>query len=60
MISGWEVFMKFKKIIATVLTSVMALGIFVAPVSGLQAEAAPDWSTNWNDVRVYTANYSKA
>ena len=52
--------MKFKKIIATVLTSVMALGIFVAPVSGLQAEAAPDWSTNWNDVRVYTANYSKS
>ncbi len=52
--------MKLKKIIATVLTSVMALGIFVAPVSGLQAEAAPDWSTNWNDVRVYTANYSKS
>lgn len=58
-ISGWEVFMRLKKAMAVIMTAVMSLCVFVAPASKLQTEAAPDWSQNWNDVRTYTANYSK-
>lgn len=51
--------MRLKKAMAVIMTAVMSLGVFAAPASELQANAAPDWSKNWNDVRVYTANYSK-
>lgn len=51
--------MKLKKVMAAVLATVMALCVFMVPAAGLQAEAAPDWSKNWNDVRVYTANLTK-
>lgn len=50
--------MKRKKIMAALLASVMALGVFAAPAAALQADAAPDWSKNWNNVRVYTANFA--
>lgn len=52
--------MKLKKVMAVVMTVVMSLCVFAAPASKLQTKAAPDWSTNWNDVRVYTANFSKS
>lgn len=51
--------MKRKKGMAALIAVVMSLCVFVAPASGLQAKAEPDWSKNWNNVRVYTANFSK-
>lgn len=51
--------MRLKKVMAVIMTAVMSLCVFAAPALKLQAEAAPDYSKNWNDVRVYTANYSK-
>jgi len=52
--------MKLKRITAVAMAAVMSLCIFAAPASGLQAEAAPEYSRNWNNVRVYTANFSKS
>ena len=51
--------MRVKRVVAVIMAAAMSLCVFAAPASKLQTEAAPDYSKNWNDVRVYTANYSK-
>lgn len=51
--------MKRKKGIAAFMAIITSVCMFVAPISGLRVKAEPDWSKNWNNVRVYTANFSK-
>lgn len=53
--------MRFKKVMATGMAMLMALGVFVAPLSGLQTKAAEaDWLKELSTSRVYTANYTKS
>ena len=51
--------MKRKKGIAAFMAIITSVCMFVAPISGLRVKAEPDWSKNWNNVRVYTANFSE-
>lgn len=51
--------MRCKKLTAAVLTAAMTLTVFLAPLSGLKAQASPNVAVNWNTAKVYTTNLTE-